>query len=750
MFYNTEILTSRKGGFAPFWLAATVGSKGGTAVKKLSRKELLACDVVRACEKVAAPDEPLALRLSANLALGITRVYHQQYTIYASDVTQVHQALKKALSSALTALPDSAFDIDITTPQRSKLAADKDKAPAPQQQGLNLAINPGLSVYGFDPDADLGTGWHLPGEGPEADEAPGFQIEGSFFTSPSPAAKERKPFAPHQAREEDITLQEPHLQDYLLHDLGREDLGLGQELDPGAFGEGDPGLLEGHLPELDAVLRASSAGGRGGASSSAVGGYFDPGDHFAGQEFGGEAYGGDLGGMGEQVFDLGLMEGEETTEERVRREHAAGEAGRAGVGAVQPSPGWSGLMEMDVDQEGSTPGALRLKRISDALEQVQAGQAAKKPRKSKFVAIDRNTELSDDAFRNMRTSYPDRMAAERKKSEKALRDKEARKRAMDLVFGVPPMCQAPALAEFWKSTVSAQLVPFEGGKAAAEKKKRLNKRSPHAVYPNDSVRAPGGHSSDVPYEGVGVGGEFAPGDFGAGDLSAGQEFGGDGGMGGIGEQFFDGSQHGRAGSAGGLTGSRRQSMLPWAGEPATSDVEGGWPPFGASSHTGTRSLEPLQHHGGKSRSSRTPSLLDSNAGFGGSEGRPLLRASSVPAPSDADAAALLTLEHQFLAYARRQAAPAPASRGAAAGAGQLLFSDIVPVADTNASTAAQALNHLLSLAGKGLVKVRQDEAYGERSPREARKAKDDGDGDETLIEACRGACVAQINVDVDV
>lgn len=48
MFYNTEILTSRKGGFAVFWLAATVGSRGGTAVRKLSKKDLLGCNVVKA------------------------------------------------------------------------------------------------------------------------------------------------------------------------------------------------------------------------------------------------------------------------------------------------------------------------------------------------------------------------------------------------------------------------------------------------------------------------------------------------------------------------------------------------------------------------------------------------------------------------------------------------------------------------------------------------------------------------------
>ncbi len=48
--------------------------------------------------------------------------------------------------------------------------------------------------------------------------------------------------------------------------------------------------------------------------------------------------------------------------------------------------------------------------------------------------------------------------------------------------------------------------------------------------------------------------------------------------------------------------------------------------------------------------------------------------------------------------------------------GELLFSDIVPIAATNRGTAAQALYHLLAVASKGLVKVKQDDAYGDVSP----------------------------------
>lgn len=70
-------------------------------------------------------------------------------------------------------------------------------------------------------------------------------------------------------------------------------------------------------------------------------------------------------------------------------------------------------------------------------------------------------------------------------------------------------------------------------------------------------------------------------------------------------------------------------------------------------------------------------------------------------------------EHEslkFLSYARRQASSAVAT-----GKGGLTFSDIVPIETTAAPVAAQALYHLLGLATKGMVHVKQPIAYGEVS-----------------------------------
>ncbi|CAB5180968.1 uncharacterized protein OCT59_030025 [Rhizophagus irregularis] len=95
MFYSKEILTRKNGGFGIIWLAATLGSR--SSLRKLSKKEVNSVNLIRACEYVTTPPEPLALRLTSNLMIGITRVYHQQYHFYYTDVNGVWHSLQRAL-----------------------------------------------------------------------------------------------------------------------------------------------------------------------------------------------------------------------------------------------------------------------------------------------------------------------------------------------------------------------------------------------------------------------------------------------------------------------------------------------------------------------------------------------------------------------------------------------------------------------------------------------------------------------------
>ncbi|CAG8695998.1 24008_t:CDS:10 [Cetraspora pellucida] len=128
MFYSKEILTRKKGGLGIIWLAATLGSR--SSLKKLSKKEVNSVNLIKACEYVTSPPEPLALRLTSNLMIGITRVYDQQYHFYYADVNCVWNRLHKSLielqkesvdmivpqarPEAITLADDPFFEIEMT------------------------------------------------------------------------------------------------------------------------------------------------------------------------------------------------------------------------------------------------------------------------------------------------------------------------------------------------------------------------------------------------------------------------------------------------------------------------------------------------------------------------------------------------------------------------------------------------------------------------------------------------------------
>ncbi|KIR71619.1 hypothetical protein I310_04295 [Cryptococcus deuterogattii CA1014] len=64
MFFSDDLLTSKKGS-----LMATLGPRN----KKITRKQLAAVDLARTCDLIAQPPEPMALRLSGALLVGVAR-----------------------------------------------------------------------------------------------------------------------------------------------------------------------------------------------------------------------------------------------------------------------------------------------------------------------------------------------------------------------------------------------------------------------------------------------------------------------------------------------------------------------------------------------------------------------------------------------------------------------------------------------------------------------------------------------------
>ena len=97
MFYSNEILNLKSNAqMGLVWLAATVGPKSSSS-KRLGRREISSISIQETCTFLRAPPQPLSLRLSASLMVGVSRVYGQQCYYHYTDVqglcnkiTQIH------------------------------------------------------------------------------------------------------------------------------------------------------------------------------------------------------------------------------------------------------------------------------------------------------------------------------------------------------------------------------------------------------------------------------------------------------------------------------------------------------------------------------------------------------------------------------------------------------------------------------------------------------------------------------------
>merc|ERR1711981_1523457 len=101
--------------------------------KKLSKKDIFKINIQEYVQKVIFPNEPLSLRVSGHLLLGIVRIYASKVDYLVNDYSEALIKIKLAFRSA---------DVDL---------------PIGEQQGTSHAINaPGFnrSMTSFD-DVDL-------------------------------------------------------------------------------------------------------------------------------------------------------------------------------------------------------------------------------------------------------------------------------------------------------------------------------------------------------------------------------------------------------------------------------------------------------------------------------------------------------------------------------------------------------------------------------------------------------------------
>ncbi|CAE6446172.1 unnamed protein product [Rhizoctonia solani] len=108
MFFTPELLAKRDSGIGLLWMAATLGK---TSIGKLNRRNVLSANIAKLCELVAEPAEPLALRLSSNLLVGVVRVYKVKHDIFLSEVTTCFTTLKRTILEINAAESSAAINL---------------------------------------------------------------------------------------------------------------------------------------------------------------------------------------------------------------------------------------------------------------------------------------------------------------------------------------------------------------------------------------------------------------------------------------------------------------------------------------------------------------------------------------------------------------------------------------------------------------------------------------------------------------
>ncbi|TIA88322.1 hypothetical protein E3P81_03520 [Wallemia ichthyophaga] len=138
----TELLTSRKDGYALVWIAATLPSKANlTNFKRLSKKDILNFSVPAFCQTLQDPPEPLALRLSSSLLIGVVRIYDKRLMFFEHDVQQVHNNLLKAINNTEMSSDGESINLLQHRARVDQITLDANQLHAPDNiQNLDLRL----------------------------------------------------------------------------------------------------------------------------------------------------------------------------------------------------------------------------------------------------------------------------------------------------------------------------------------------------------------------------------------------------------------------------------------------------------------------------------------------------------------------------------------------------------------------------------------------------------------------------------
>ncbi|KAH9950358.1 Rec8 like protein-domain-containing protein [Amylocystis lapponica] len=704
MFFTQELLERRDSGFGLLWLAATLGAK--SSFKKLPKRSVLTADISQLCDLIAEPNEPLALRLSSNLMIGVARVYKVKQEIFYTDVTTCFNSLKKAVQ-----------DIHSFAQIAAELQMGQ---PSVRPDALTLAVDPG-TAFAMDFDNLFGD-WD---ESQRVDRADSNAEESDDEFNP----KAKKPRQKQKVREMPSLLENPRgnkhtLEEHHVHllsgsfdesfnDIGFAGIVPSSSQFDGGFGFGDdvfglPGGMDVTGEIGDELARELGEGWGGSQRDNEVSAQMNV-DLF---QF----------GMDDGNPDLDLQPGGEPP--FGHDEFANGsldEQFQAGSirGNISPSHA------VVVPLEPFSPVHDAERSASGAPQDTEPKSRAKRVR----LLLDARTELTDEELKIARMNYmQDQDVIRRSMIQKKL-DKESGKLIEEMIWGAPQGVQAPVLVDFWLENFKLQVEARSGtlyvqshGEPPTKRRKVEDPAFAEEFPYDDGVALADERNPEG--LGVGEGGDFPMGDYDFEHMHDGPNFEPE-------SRLRSSETPGQARRVSrppsvlgsqfdldiGFAGSQRSALFPWDNAGVSSSVNGATFDFGREGSARPSFGRPEIRRGNSLGSRRESPLLqgrlaDSPAAVGhGGEAFEFDVSGEDPAllESQQSDMNILTLErnsYNFLEYAKMQLKTFPTVTAT------LTFDDVVPKLTSTPHVAAAAFYHCLVLATKDLVGVAQDESYG--------------------------------------
>ncbi|KAI8818981.1 Rec8 like protein-domain-containing protein [Fimicolochytrium jonesii] len=395
MFYSQDIFLSKgQGGLGIVWLAATLGPKH--SFKKLTKREVNGVDLIKACEFLSSPPQPLALRLTSNMMVGVTRVYSEQYAFLYSEVNQVFLKLRRSWADNMS----GDLDMPVTEARYDAITLQTSEADELQRE-QPLVLKPSLLN-----EKRMDLGWIFQ-TGPNSTESPSFLTGSpSGLASISFGAQQSSVSSPHVGSLKSITLDQSHRLSEISFPQDRRLEFKGQE-DPLMLASGGPDLM------MD-----------GGAGDFDL--FADIGDdhNAAAKKPRGNIENLDMPFPAFDDLDMGLPDHEPM--------HMAAQAPLAMSDQVAPD-----IM---------TP----VENYGEGGAQTEAHSKLRQKRKRVFIDMD--TELTSEDLRDMRNNaLTDLMEAERQARIRAKIRKD--KGLLQTLLRIPSLDVGPALTSFWEKTV---------------------------------------------------------------------------------------------------------------------------------------------------------------------------------------------------------------------------------------------------------------------------------------------------------